>query len=116
MLLSLTITNVQTEVASKHHITENTFDIFIEAFSSTTPLSRFSVNDFVHHFNSKIAKVIDAIAPTNVKVVLVRKNLLGRMPRWSKWKKSNVKKQSAGGNKQISRLILKLITDLTFSV
>ena len=66
-------TNVQTEVVSKRYITENTGDIFIEAFSSTPPLSRFSVNDLVHHFNSKITNVMNAIAPTKVKVISGKK-------------------------------------------
>ena len=60
------------------NITENPSDIFIEAFSSThflfhAPLSRFSVNDLVYHLNSRIAKVIDATAPTKVKVVSGKK-------------------------------------------
>ena len=49
--------------------TENTGDIFSEAFSPPPPLSRFSVNDLVYHFSSKITNVIDAIAPINVKVI-----------------------------------------------
>lgn len=57
-------TNVQTEIISKCCITENTSDIFDAAFSSTPPLSRFSVSDLVDHFRSKITNVIDAIAPT----------------------------------------------------
>ena len=66
-------TNVQTQVVSKRYITENTGDIFIDAFSSTPPLSRFSVNHLVLHFNYKITNVMNAIAPTKVKVVSGKK-------------------------------------------
>ena len=103
-------TNGQTEVGSKCYITENTGDIFIKAFSSTTPLSRFTVNDFVYHFNSKIAKVIDAIAPTKVKAVSGKKKSPWRNATLVKMgKKRNVKKLSAGGKKTTSRFILTFI-------
>ena len=103
-------TNVHTEVVSKRCVTENTVDIFIAAFSSTPPLSRFSVNDLVYHLNYKITNVI---TPTKVKVASgKKKNLLEEM---SKWKKGNVEKLSARGEKQISRFILTFIKrDFTF--
>lgn len=61
-------TNDQTEIISKRFITENTSDIFNAAFSSTPPLSGFSVSDFVDDFRPKMTNVTDAIAPTKVKV------------------------------------------------
>ena len=60
--------NVQSEFISKRYITENTSDQFIQAFSTTAPLSRFSANDLVEDFTLKITNIIDAIAPMKSKV------------------------------------------------
>ena len=66
-------TNVQTKVITKRCITENTSEIFIQAFSSSPALSWVSVNELVDEFNSKTTNVIDAIAPTKVKIVSGKK-------------------------------------------
>ena len=63
---------------SKHDITENTSNIFSQAFSSTPLLSRLSVNGLADLFRSQIKFVIDAIAPTKVKEVSVEKKSLWR--------------------------------------
>ena len=55
--------------------------------------SRFSVNDLVHHFNSKITSVIDAIAPTTVKADTGKKKIsLGKCHTSQHRKKRNVEK------------------------
>ena len=59
---------------SKHYITENISNIFSQAFSSTPPLSMFSVNGLVDLFRSQIKFVIDAMAPTKVKVSVKKKS------------------------------------------
>ena len=45
----------------------------MQAFSSTPILSWVSDNELVDHFNSKIANVLDDVAPTKVKVVSGKK-------------------------------------------
>ncbi|XP_032872790.1 uncharacterized protein LOC116970201, partial [Amblyraja radiata] len=62
-------TNVQRKVITKRYITENTCGTFIQAFSSTPTLPWVSVNELVDNFKVKITNIIDAIAPTKVKVV-----------------------------------------------
>ena len=47
--------------------------MFIQAFSSTPPLSWVSINELVDNFSCKITTIIDAIAPTKVKVVSGKK-------------------------------------------
>lgn len=68
------------QVITERYITENTSEIVIHAFSSTPTLSWVSVNVLVETSNSKMINVIDAIAPTKVKVSLIRKDLHGELP------------------------------------
>lgn len=94
--------NVQTEVITKWHITENTSEIFAHTFSAIPSGSWVSVNDLVDNFNSKIANVIDTIAPVRVKAVTGkkrapwRKATLVRMEKRKcrkaerRWRKSNL--------------------------
>lgn len=71
-------TNFETEIIAKQHITDNTSETFIQAFSSIPTLSWVSVNELVDNFNYKITNVIDAIAPTKVKVVSCKKRFQWR--------------------------------------
>ena len=82
-------------MVTKRYVTESTSDIFIEAFSSTPPLTRFSVDDLVHHFTSKIEDVIDAMAPTKVKVVPGKKKSPWRNATLVKMEKKVVSKSKA---------------------
>ena len=79
-------TNVQTEVFSKRYITENISDLFIRIFSPTPPLSRFSASDLVHHSSSKLQMLLMPLHPLKWQWSLVRKNIFGETPRWSKLK------------------------------
>ena len=87
---------------SKHDITENTSNIFSQAFSSTPLLSRLSVNGLADLFRSQIKFVIDAIAPTKVKEVSVEKKSL--------WRNATlVKMEWNDAERHISRFILTFI-------
>ncbi len=71
---------------------------FNQVFSPTSVLSWTSVNELVYDFTSKITNVMDAIAPTNFP---------GEIPCWEELKKENVENLNAGGEKQISRFIMR---------
>lgn len=75
-------TNVQTDIITKRYITENTSEMFIQAFSSTPAPSWVSVNDLVDDFNSKITNIMDAIAPMKIKAVSGKKK--------SPWRKATL--------------------------
>uniref|UniRef100_A0AAQ5X7A8 Reverse transcriptase domain-containing protein n=1 Tax=Amphiprion ocellaris TaxID=80972 RepID=A0AAQ5X7A8_AMPOC len=64
---------VFTEVTKKRCITESTSEIFNQAFSSTPALSWGLVDELIGSFNAKIVYIMDAIAPTKVKVISGKK-------------------------------------------
>ena len=66
-------TNSHAEIISKRHFTQNTSEIFTQAFSSIPALPTASVNKLVENFNIKITNIIDAVAPSKVKLVSGKK-------------------------------------------
>ncbi|CAJ1082756.1 hypothetical protein KUCAC02_009465 [Xyrichtys novacula] len=71
--ISMLFTTAQTEVITKRLITDYTSEIFNQALTPLPALSRLSVNELVEDLCSRITNVMDAIAPTKVKIVSGKK-------------------------------------------
>lgn len=76
VLFDMSITaamHIQTYVISKWSISESTTTLFMEALSKLPALNFASAHDLVDSFSSQNSNIIDAIAPTKVLTISVKK-------------------------------------------
>ncbi|KAF7648802.1 hypothetical protein LDENG_00151480 [Lucifuga dentata] len=93
------VIHARTKTVKKRYINEDTSALFMKALSNSPITKAESVDDFLNHFNLRILRIMDVLAPVKTKIISGKQKAPWRNASTVAYLKKECRKESEDGEK-----------------